>query len=233
MDVGSRSCSTIAWRCGIVRSLTRNGLVQPVSLPEPLVPLPGAQRPASTSTKTRPRPRMRRAAIAGICHTPASACTPFRAALGSRRGARSEANRRRAEGASRAHRGRERRAARRLDGHVGAGSGVAPRPRREHRRRSSRSTRPGTSGSRSAASPSARCSSAATSTRCRTAAGSTAASTSSPASRCCAAWPRRGRRRSRCGSSTGPTRRARASAAACSARARRPARWPTRTSCAS
>ena len=35
----------------------------------------------------------------------------------------------------------------------------------------------------------------------------------------------------RCGSSTGRTRRARASGAASSARARRPARWPTRTSC--
>ena len=94
---------------------------------------------------------------------------------------------------------------------------------------STRSTRPETSGGRFAANPSAPSSSAATSTPCRTAAGSTAASTSSPRSRCCAGSRRKEPRPSRSGSSTGPTRRARASAAHSSAPRRRRARWPTRT----
>ena len=55
----------------------------------------------------------------------------------------------------------------------------------------------------------------------------------SPAPRCCGGSRRRASRRSRCGSSTGPTRRARASAARSSARRPRPARCATRTSCAS
>ncbi len=45
------------------------------------------------------------------------------------------------------------------------------------------------------------------------------------ASRCCGGSPRRASRRSPCGSSRGPTRRARASAARCSARRPQPARW--------
>ena len=53
------------------------------------------------------------------------------------------------------------------------------------------------------------------------------------ASRCSGASPRRGNRPSLSGSSTGPTRRAPASGAACSDRAPPQARWPTRTSCGS
>ena len=58
---------------------------------------------------------------------------------------------------------------------------VAARRRWPAPARSRRSTRRGTSGSRSRATRSRRCCSAGTSTRCRTAAGSTAASTSWPA----------------------------------------------------
>ena len=55
------------------------------------------------------------------------------------------------EGAARAHRRRERRAAGRLDRHVGDARGLAARARSPGRARARRSTKPGTSGSRSPA----------------------------------------------------------------------------------
>ena len=174
-------------------------------LPQLPIPLPQRPQPAGRTSRRvsarAPQSSVSRPASRRASHTRSGR-------LESCRGARSEANRHRAEGAARAHRRRERRAARRLDGDLGA------------RSRWLRGLVAGTGAEETidaagnqwftlAGASDRRCSSAVTSTRCRTAAGSTAASTSSPAPRCSGASPTREPRRSRSGSSTGPTRRAR------------------------
>ena len=152
----------IVQTCGIEVSSATNGHVHPAELQ---IQRYSSQRPTRTSTTraTAPaRPAARRSGAeetarrgAGLAtaasgtgssyHAPSARRTGCRIA---RDAARSVAHRRRAEGASRAHRGRERSPARRLDRHLGDGAraGFATRSPIPARRR--RSTRRATSGSR-------------------------------------------------------------------------------------
>ena len=209
----------------------------PRLLPEPSISLPerprgrreratqharcAAERSERTAHAGTPPPRSAAALIEAATRVDAVALDPKRTVA-------------RAEGAAGAHRGRGRRPARRLDGDLGAGARVAPRPRRRDAGATSRSTPRATSGSRSRASPSGPCSigghidsvpNGGWLDGClNVVAGRRGAPRGSPGT---------ARRPSPCASSTGPTRKARASAAASSARAPLPARWPTRTSCGS
>src|SRR3990170_1765444 len=124
--MGSNSAPTMSWRCGIVVELTTNGRVHPVSIHSRRYPSQRAHSPSSTRTRTLARPTaksIRLRADRPLDTVPhGCTCIPYHTRareLESVCGTRSEANHRRAEGAPGAHRRRERRATRRVDGDLG------------------------------------------------------------------------------------------------------------------
>ena len=213
-------------------------------LAEPLEPLPERPQHAEHGDEERGLGRRRADARRALAGQPVRRyrrsrhgvvlTTRGRPPLDSRRAPRSRQNRRRAARAAGADRRRERRAAGRLDGHVGAGAGVAGA-------RSSRACRSSTSFDEAGNQWWTLRGDVGARARPRRALDSVpnggwldGASTSSPRSEVLRRIAEEGdAAASPSGSSAGPTRRARASAARSSAPRPRPARWPTRTSCAS
>ena len=197
----------------------------------------GPREPRRRAPSTPTRRAIAAARLSCVAAAPASITVSdyhnAKCVVFSPRAARPVTHGRRARGAASADRRRRRRPARRVDGHLGAGARVPAGEGANRPARSRRSTRPATSGSRSRAHPSA-CSLIGGHMDSVPNGGWLDGCLNVLAGRRGAAPDRRGgrRRRSRCGSSPGPTRRARASAARCSARRRRRARCATRTSCA-